>query len=61
MSLEDRILAKLEWSGGVSELQLRDCRNLVVAILSGLDWPYLERRAGELGVTDWLEHVRDDA
>jgi hypothetical protein len=59
VSLEDLILAKLEWSSGVSELQLRDCRNLVVANGDTLDWPYLERWAKELGVTDWLAGVRD--
>lgn len=60
-SLEDLILAKLEWSGGVSELPLRDCRNLLVANPDTLDWPYLERWAEGLGVTDWLERVHDAA
>lgn len=61
VSLEDLILAKLEWSGGVSELQLRDCRNLIVANRDSLDWPYLERWANVLGVADRLERVRDAA
>ena len=61
VSLQDRILAKLEWSSGLSELQLRDCRNLVVANRDTLERPYLERWAKVLGVTDWLERVRDAA
>ncbi|HVL54217.1 MAG TPA: hypothetical protein VM344_08125 [Vitreimonas sp.] len=55
---EDLVLAKLEWSdGGRSELQLRDVRS-VVRLNENLDWPYLERYAGVLGVRDLLENVR---
>jgi hypothetical protein len=58
LSLEDLILAKLEWSGGVSELQLRDCTNLVRTNTDSIDWTYLERFARVLGVTDLLDRVR---
>lgn len=57
ISAEDLILAKLEWSGGISELQLRDCRS-VVRIAPDLDWDYLERYAAILGVPALLESVR---
>jgi hypothetical protein len=58
LSLEDLVLAKLEWSGGVSELQLRDCANLVRTNADTIDWTYLERFARVLGVTDLLDRVR---
>jgi hypothetical protein len=57
-SLEDLLLAKLEWSEGVSELQLRDCRDLVALNASTIDWPYVERWAPQLGVRGLLEEVR---
>lgn len=57
-SLEDLLLAKLEWSGGTSELQLRDCRNLIVLNRGVIDWPYAERWAAVLGVSDTLDAVR---
>src|SRR2546423_3277344 len=38
ISLEDLILAKLEWSAGISELQLRDCANLMRTNRERLDW-----------------------
>ena len=60
-SMEDLVLAKLEWSSGVSELQLKDCRNLIVANRDTLDWPYLERWARALGVIHVLQRVRDAA
>ena len=60
-SMEDLVLAKLEWSSGVSELQLKDCRNLIVANRDILDWPYLERWARALGVADVLQRVHDAA
>ena len=56
-SLEDLLLAKLEWSQGVSELQLRDCR-LLIALNSTIDWAYTQRWASSLGVRDLLEEVR---
>lgn len=57
ISAEDLILAKLEWSGGISEMQLRDCRS-VIRIAAELDWQYLERYAAILGVSALLESVR---
>ena len=57
-SVEDLLLAKLERSSGTSELQLRDCRNLVVLNRDTIDWPYVERWAAALGVTETLERVR---
>lgn len=57
ISPEDLIIAKLEWSEGTSELQLRDVRSLV-RLVSDLDWPYLERYAALLGIDDRLEAVR---
>lgn len=60
-SLEDLILAKLQWSGGTSELQLRDCRNLVAMNRQSIDWPYLEHWAGVLGLDDLLAQVRYEA
>lgn len=53
---EDLVLAKLEWSEGTSELQVRDVRSIVRLV--DLDWPYLERYAAALGIADRLEAVR---
>ncbi|NJD28629.1 MAG: hypothetical protein FIA92_10070 [Chloroflexi bacterium] len=58
ISLEDLLLAKLEWSAGTSELQLRDCRNLITLNRGIIDWPYVERWAAVLGATGALEGVR---
>ena len=58
ISPEDLVLAKLEWSQGTSELQLRDVRSLI-RLREDLDWAYLERYASVLGVRDRLEAVRD--
>ena len=58
ISVEDLLLAKLDWSdGGSSELQLRDCRS-IVRLAEDIDWTYLERYAAELGVSALLEDVR---
>lgn len=57
-SLEDLVVAKLEWSEGVSELQQRDCSQLLRLNASTIDWPYLERAAAERGVTELLERTR---
>jgi len=57
ISAEDLVLAKLEWSEGTSELQLRDVRS-IVRLVDGLDWTYLERYAGALGIRDRLETIR---
>jgi hypothetical protein len=61
LTLEDLILAKLEWSGGVSELQLRDCANLVRLNASTIDWTYLEKYASVLGVGHLLARLRPPA
>lgn len=57
ISAEDLILAKLEWSGGTSELQLRDVRSLL-RLMDELDWAYLERYAADMGMRERLEAVR---
>lgn len=54
---EDLLIAKLEWSEGRSELQLRDCRTLV-RLNPGLDWAYVERFAGQLGIAGLAERIR---
>ncbi len=59
-SAEDLLLAKLEWSEGTSELQLRDCANLLRAN-PGLDQAYLDLHAATLGVAGLLARVRADA
>jgi hypothetical protein len=61
ISLEDLILAKLDWSDGTSELQLRDCRNLIALNRQTIDWSYLERWATAIGVSELLETVRNAA
>lgn len=57
ITAEDLVLAKLEWSQGISELQMRDVRS-IVRLVTDLDWPYLERYAAVLGIGDRLEAVR---
>jgi len=59
ISLEDLIIAKLEWSSGTSELQLRDCRNLVRVNETDIDWPYLNHWAGVQAIDTLLREVRD--
>lgn len=58
LTLEDLVIAKLVWSEGTSELQLRDCRNLVRVNEQHIDWHYLERWAAAESVTELLEWVR---
>ncbi len=58
-SLEDLIVAKLEWSEGTSELQLRDCAQLIRINAESVDWAYLERSAEQRGVARLLGEVRD--
>lgn len=58
-SMEDLILAKLEWSEGTSELQLRDCRQLIALNQQDINWGYLEGWASRLGVSALLASVRD--
>jgi len=57
ISREDLLLAKLEWSEGTSEMQLRDCRS-IVRVGPALDWEYLDRYAARIGVGDLLGAVR---
>lgn len=58
VSPEDLVLSKLVWSkDSGSELQLRDVRALLAAGLP-LDWPYLEKWAGVLGVMTRLAEAR---
>ncbi len=57
-SLEDLVVAKLEWSEGLSELQLRDCGQLLRLNSTNVDWPYIEGTAAERGVFGLLELVR---
>lgn len=59
VSLEDLVLAKLEWSKGSSELQLRDCRNLLALNRDMIDWSYVERWAAVLEVSGTLDQVRN--
>ncbi len=58
-SVEDLILAKLVWSEGTSELQLRDCAILTRLNRDTIDWGYTERWAASLGVAGLLQQVRD--
>lgn len=58
ISLEDLLLAKLAWSEGTSELQLRDSRSLVDLNVDRIDWGYIGRHAGALGVTALVGAVR---
>jgi hypothetical protein len=59
ISLEDLVIAKLAWSSGTSELQLRDCRNLVRVNEDAIDWAYLDHWARAKGVEGLLRQVRD--
>jgi len=55
---EDLILSKLVWAkDSRSELQLRDVRQLISA-QPALDWPYVDRWAEALQVTDLLRDTR---
>jgi hypothetical protein len=58
LALEDLILAKLDWSGGVSELQLRDCANLLRTNAGTVDWTYLEFFSRVLRVDALLDRLR---
>ena len=58
VSPEDLLLSKLVWAQPThSELQLRDIRNILVSVTS-LDWGYLRRWAGDLGVDELLAEAR---
>lgn len=59
VSAEDLILSKLDWArGSRSEIQLRDVRNLLVA-QPDLDWRYVDKWAGQLGLSELLNEVRN--
>jgi hypothetical protein len=58
---EDILLAKLRWyrlGGEQSVTQPRDIRQIIALNHSELDWPYIERWAGRLGVSDLLSRFR---
>lgn len=57
---EDTVLAKLEWAkGGGSDRQVEDVVGIFDAVGDALDQEYLDRWAGELGVTELLAVARD--
>lgn len=56
-SPEDLLIAKLEFSDGTSRKQLEDCEALI-RLRPNLDWEYLERHAGALGLIDLLDSLR---
>ncbi len=53
---EDLLLSKLVWSGGQSELQLRDVRGLIRHV--EIDWAYVDRWADGLGVAKLVQAIR---
>jgi hypothetical protein len=58
---EDILLAKLRWyrlGGELSVTQPRDIRQLIALNGPELDWLYIDRWAGRLGVTDLLSQFR---
>jgi hypothetical protein len=56
---EDTILTKLEWARlGDSERQYGDAVGIIQIQRDALDWPYLERWATELGLSDLLSRAR---
>ena len=59
-SAEDTILAKLDWyrlGGEVSERQWRDILGVLKTQAGSLDIAYLQKWAGELGISDLLERA----
>lgn len=58
---EDVLLAKLRWyrlGGEQSVTQPRDIQKLIALNDLEFDWPYIDRWAGRLGVTDLLARFR---
>jgi len=54
VSPEDLVLSKLDWAkASSSELQMRDVR-AIMASVPDLDWEYVRKWAGVLGVTELL-------
>lgn len=63
-SAEDTILSKLAWyrlGGETSERQWLDVRGVLKVQQPTLDYEYLRRWAGELGVADLLTRAMDEA
>jgi hypothetical protein len=61
-SVEDILLAKLEWyraGNEASERQWNDVTRLVQLNCDKFDWTYLESIAQEIGVVDLLKRMRD--
>jgi hypothetical protein len=55
---EDLVLSKLDWAKqGGSAIQAADVRELIASV-PDLDWAYLERWAGQLGVAAGLAEAR---
>ena len=64
ISAEDVVLSKLEWyrmGGEVSDRQWRDVLGVLKVQGDRLDQDYLRRMSVELGVTDLLERVLEEA
>jgi hypothetical protein len=60
ISPEDLIIAKLVWSdGGASERQVRDAGS-VARLQPDLDWAYIDRYAGTLGILALVESIHAD-
>lgn len=58
VSPEDLILSKLCWvKDSESEVQERDVRDIIRSV-EALDWPYLEKWAKELNISNLLERAR---
>lgn len=62
VSPEDAILSKLEWAKKVeSARQLRDAASVAAVQWTSLDFDYLRQWAAELGVSEELERILQDA
>ncbi|HEY2901505.1 MAG TPA: hypothetical protein VGL59_13070 [Polyangia bacterium] len=61
-SPEDTLISKLEWAklGGGSQLQLRDVSGILQLRGDELDFAYIERWVGELGLGEIWRHARGD-
>ena len=61
-TVEDLILAKLEWAAATgSERQRRDVSALIEAAGTSLDDAYIARWIGELGIDELYDRVRAGA